>query len=381
MLYYENPRNGDKLSKLGFGCMRLSGKEDDSIAVLRKAIDSGINYLDTAYIYQGNEALLGKALKDGYREKVKLATKLPFYFCKKEADIERMFQTQLTRLQTDSIDYYLIHMLNSLKDWERMTGLNIINWISEKKAAGQIKNIGFSFHGTNEEFVKLIDAYDWEFTLVQYNYIDENHQAGRKGIEYAYLKNVPVFIMEPLRGGKLAVNLPPRALDSFSAADASMSPAQYALKWLFDQKEIGLVLSGMKDEVILASNIEALSLPPLDEARQNAIKQACLAISETMLVPCTACGYCVPCPKGVDIPMCFAFYNDTTSNKLMAKVNYVMRAANHQASKCEGCGKCEKHCPQQIAIRQRLKDVEKAMEGFYYKPLRFIVNKALSRGK
>jgi len=381
MLYYENPRNGDKLSRLGFGCMRLPKPENDAIALLRKAIDLGVNYLDTAYIYQGNEVLVGKALKEGYRERVKLATKLPFYLCKKPADAEKMFQAQLSRLQTDTIDYYLMHMLNSLADWERMVALGIIDWINEKKAAGQIKNIGFSFHGTCEEFVKLLDAYDFEFALIQYNYIDENHQAGRKGLAYAYSKNVPVFIMEPLRGGKLATGLSATAQNALKAADASLSPAQYALKWLFDQKEVGVVLSGMKTEEILLANIQALDTPPLDEKKQAAIEEARLAIAKAMLVPCTACGYCMPCPKGVDIPMCFSFYNDTTSNKVMAIGNYIMRAADHQASKCEGCGKCEKHCPQQIAIRQRLKDVEKHMEGFYYKPLRFIMNKVLSRGK
>lgn len=380
MLYYENPRNGDKLSKLGFGCMRLSGSETDSIALVRKAIDEGVNYLDTAYIYPGNESLLGKVLKNGYREKVKLATKLPCYLCKKKEDMERLFQAQLNRLQTDHIDYYLMHMLNSLKDWERVVAFGGIDWINEKKAAGQIGNIGFSFHGTCEEFVKLVNAYDWEFTLIQYNYIDENHQAGRKGLEYAHSKNMPVFIMEPLRGGKLAVGLPENAKAILKEANASYSPAQFALKWLLDQREVSVVLSGMKDEAILANNIEAVTTPPLTPAEQEAIEKSKLAISKSMLVPCTACGYCMPCPKGVDIPMCFSFYNDTAGKgKMNAKLNYVMRAADHQASKCIGCGKCEKHCPQQIAIRQRLKEVERAMEGFTYKPMKFIVSKFLKR--
>lgn len=381
MFYYENPKNGDRLSRLGFGCMRLPGDEKVSTALLRRAIDLGVNYLDTAYIYPGNEVLLGKILKDGYREKVKLATKLPFYLCKNRADMEKYFQAQLSRLQTGYIDYYLFHMLNSLKDWERMVSLGALEWVREKKDAGQIRNIGFSFHGTCEDFLKIIDAYAFDFCMIQYNYLDENHQAGQKGLHYAHAKGLPVFIMEPLRGGKLAVNLPPKAADAFHAADPDLSPAQFALKWLFDQKEVAVVLSGMKDETVLMQNITALESPPLDEKGLAAVEKAKLAISEALRVPCTACGYCMPCPYGVDIPMCFSFYNDAVGKgALSARLNYVMRAANHEASLCVQCGACERHCPQHIAIRQSLKDVQKHMEGFPYKPMRFIVKKLLRRG-
>lgn len=380
MQYYVNPKNGDKLSRLAFGCMRLPGDEKAATGLVRSAIDRGINYLDTAYIYPGNEVLLGKILKDGYREKVKLATKLPFYLTKNQADMERLFTQELARLQTDHIDYYLMHMINSLKDWERMVSLGVIDWIQDKKQKGQIVNIGFSFHGTCAEFIKVVDAYDFDFCMIQYNYLDENHQAGKKGLQYAHAKGMPVMIMEPLRGGKLAKDLPSEAIAAFKEADASLTPAQYALKWLYNQKEVSVVLSGMTNEAMLLENIAAATGDPLTPLHLDAIKKAHKAISESMYVPCTACGYCMPCPKGVDIPMCFSFYNDTKGKgAFSAHINYAMRASGHEAGLCVACGACEKHCPQHIPIRERLKDVERKMEGVTFRPMRFVIGKFLKR--
>lgn len=380
MQYYINPQNGDRLSRLGFGCMRLPADDNLAITLVRSAIDQGINYLDTAYIYPGNEVLLGKILKDGYREKVKIATKLPFYMCKSRADMDRLFIHELKRLQTDHIDYYLMHMLNAKSDWDRMVSIGAIDWINEKKSSGQIVNIGFSFHGTYSSFAEIIDAYHWDFCMIQYNYLDTNHQAGQNGLHYAYAKGVPVFIMEPLRGGKLATNLPPDAFSAFEQANPSNSPAQFALRWLFDQREVAVVLSGMTNEAALKENLEAAKCAPLTPKEQKAIEEAHRAILKCMQIPCTACGYCMPCPQGVDIPMCFSFYNDTAGTRaFQARINYIMRAAKHEASLCTQCGKCEKHCPQHIAIRQCLNDVRYHMERFPYKLLRLIVTKFLKR--
>ena len=237
MQYRINPKNGDEISVLAFGCMRFKRDEKETEQQIIKAIEMGVNYFDTAYIYPGSEATLGRILSKGYRDKVKIATKLPPYLVKKKEDFDKIFHTQLERLKTDYIDYYLIHMLPNLDVWQRMISLGIEEWIEEKKAKGLIRNIGFSYHGGQEEFVKIVDAYPWEFCMLQYNYYDEFNQASKNGLLYAADKGLPIMIMEPLRGGKL-VNLPKEALQVFDESEEKHSPAEWSFRWLWNHPQI-----------------------------------------------------------------------------------------------------------------------------------------------
>ncbi len=378
MQYRINPKNGDKISVLAFGCMRFKRDEKETERQIVKAIELGINYFDTAYIYPGSEATLGRILSKGHREKVKLATKLPPYLVKKKEDFDKIFNTQLERLKTDYIDYYLIHMLTNLDVWQRMVSLGILDWIKEKKENGQIKNIGFSYHGGSQEFIKIIDAYDWEFCMLQYNYYDEYNQAGKSGLEHAAEKGLPIMIMEPLRGGKL-VKLPKEALSVFEESPVKHTPAEWSFRWLWNHPQVLTVLSGMNSQEMIAANAASA-----DEAKADILtseefdlyKRVKEVLNKSFLVPCTGCGYCMPCPHGVDIPLCFSSYNETATNgKISARFNYIVRTAGHNAGKCVNCGLCEKHCPQSIAIRKELKSTASSLESFPYKPLSGFMNR------
>ena len=374
MLFRENKKTGEKLSILGLGCMRFpkkGGKIDQEYAeeIMRRAIDSGVNYFDTAYIYSGSEVCVGEFLSKGYRDKVKIATKLPHYMIKTSGDMDKFFDEQKRRLQTDHVEYYLIHMLNDAATWKRLEELGIREWIAAKKECGEIINIGFSFHGGAAEFIPLVDAYDWDFCQIQYNYMDENTQAGKKGLEYAYQKDIPVIIMEPLRGGRLVNNLPRKAALEFEKTDKS--PAEWGLRWIWNHREVTVILSGMSDiakleeNVRIASEAEAGHMGGDELARIARVRDA---INEAIKIPCTGCGYCMPCPAGVDIPVCFSAYNlKYTDGQFLARKNYFMCAGAKTnptvASKCIGCGKCEKHCPQSIKIRDGLKAVKRELEG------------------
>lgn len=231
MIYRTNPRNQEQLSILGYGCLRFSRKgtsidQEKAEQEMRIAIEHGVNYFDTAYTYGGSEVCLGKFLAKGYRDNVHIATKLPHYYIKKEDDIERYFREQLERLQTDHVEYYLMHMLNDIAAWERLQSLKITEWIANKKAQGQIQNIGFSFHGNTDNFLKILEAYDWDFCQIQYNYMDEHSQAGRKGLIRAHEKGMPVIIMEPLRGGRLVQGLPKSAVKLLEREEPRRSPAE-----------------------------------------------------------------------------------------------------------------------------------------------------------
>lgn len=251
MKYRINPKNQDELSTLGFGCMRFSRDEKEVEKQIIYAIEHGVNYFDTAYIYPNSEVVLGRVLSKGYRERVKIATKMPPHTIKKYEDFDRIFLTELERLQTDYIDYYLIHMLPDTTVWNRLIKLGIHEWIEEKKEKGQIRNIGFSYHGGRDEFFRLVDIYPWEFCLLQYNYLDENKQAGIEGIRYASSKGLPVMVMEPLRGGKLVTNLPKEVKSIWDNAHVKRSPAEWAFKWLWNQPEVTVVLSGMNSMEML----------------------------------------------------------------------------------------------------------------------------------
>ena len=378
---YRKDKYGNDISILGYGCMRFTQKGgkidfDKAEQEILAAVEGGINYFDTAYIYPGSEVFLGQVLqKNGLREKVKIATKLPHYMIKSVEGMERMFQEQLKRLKTDYIDYYLMHMLNDPGTWQKLLDLGIGTWLEEKLKSGAIRQLGFSYHGGSEAFCQLIDAWDWDFCQIQYNYMDEHSQAGRRGLQYAHSKGIPVVIMEPLRGGKLVHMLPEAAKKIFREYPVQHSPAQWAFRWLWNQEEVTCVLSGMNSLEMVQENISAASsaeIGDLGEAEEAMLQEVVAAINAKMKVGCTGCGYCQPCPKGVDIPGTFAAYNRRYSdNKFTALKEYAMctalRTNATTASNCIGCGKCEKHCPQGIPIREKLKEAEKELEGPIFK--------------
>ena len=384
---YRKDKYGNEISALGFGCMRFqrSGGSIDMAEAERElvaAIDAGVNYFDTAYIYPGSEAAIGEIFaKNNVREKIYIATKLPHYLIKSREGMERLFKEHLKRLKTDYIDYYLMHMLTDVQTWEKLKKLGILEFLEEKKKAGAIRQIGFSYHGNTDMFCKLVDAYDWDFCQIQYNYMDEHSQAGRRGLQYAHEKGLPVIIMEPLRGGKLVNRLPQKALEIFENYPVKRTPAQWAFRWLWDQKEVTCVLSGMNSMEMLSDNVKTASeteIGELSEKEQQMLKQVVSAINAGMKVGCTGCGYCMPCPKGVDIPGAFAAYNRLASEGKFAglKEHFMCSAARQDSTaayNCIGCGKCESHCPQGIRIRQELKNVQKSLEGPLYKTARKVV--------
>ena len=396
MEYRIDERSGNKLSILGFGCMRFPTTRPGKIDLLRtellilEAIASGINYFDTAYLYPGSEEALGTILdQNGLRNRVNIATKLPHTNCKSLEDIERCFQRSCARLKTDYLDYYLIHNVSTLEQWTRLVDLGIEAWIAEKKRTGAIKQIGFSFHGSTPEFMKLIDAYDWDFCQIQYNYANEHYQAGRDGLHYAASKGLPVIIMEPLLGGRLVDRLPERAKEVIEqSAPSDMSETQaavsLALRWLWDQPEVTVVLSGMSTEEQLLDNIAiADDATPgcLTEAEQATLDRVLALFNESFRVPCTGCNYCMPCPKGINIPSLFNAYNTSYSVNWLtgAKIYFMSVGAlgtdAHYASDCVECGACVRKCPQQIAIPKELKNVRRRLQPPATKTIMQVVSK------
>lgn len=379
---YKNP-----VSILGYGCMRFS-KKGNSIDIdkaekeIMEAVQSGVNYFDTAYIYPGSEAALGLVLeKNQCRDKVNIATKLPQYLIKSREGIDKHFSEELKRLRTDYIDYYLMHMLTDIASWEKLCRLGIKDWIAEQKASGKIRNIGFSFHGNTEMFLQILNAYDWDFCQIQYNYMDETSQAGKKGLLAANEKGIPVIIMEPLRGGKLVNLLPESAKKLIAGHSSGRTAAEWALRWLWNQPQVTCVLSGMnslemvQENIRIASDVQADSFTEEDFAFIEQIKEK---IKENVKVGCTGCAYCQPCPKGVDIPVAFHCYNEMyTEGKRVGRMEYMQLTALRQspssASYCIECGKCESHCPQHLEIRQELKRAAKELETPLYRTARRFV--------
>ncbi len=375
-MLYRPDRKGRPISQLGYGCMRFTRKgsgidyETAEREVLL-AIDQGVNYFDTAYIYPGSEECLGRILAENHcREKVCIATKLPQYVLRTAAAVEKTFREELERLRTDYIDYYLMHMFTDYTQWERLRALGIEDWIARKKAEGSIRSIGFSFHGDTQMFLKILNAYDWDFCQIQYNYLDEHTQAGRVGLQAAAKKGIPVIIMEPLRGGKL-VNLPEKARKVLK----NYSPAELGLRWLWNQPEVTCVLSGMNSEEMVKENIRVASeaqpghLTGEDLAMVETIKEI---IREQEKVGCTGCRYCMPCPKGVDIPGIFHYYNLMyMEKKAPARFEFArnvgLRKEPGFATQCVGCGLCESHCPQHLPIRQKLKEADRDLRPLPYK--------------
>ncbi len=379
-MQYRKDKYGNPLSVLGYGCMRFTTKAgridlDKAEKEIMAAIAGGVNYFDTAYVYNGSEAALGEILRrNNARDKINIATKLPHYLVKSPDSMEKYFREQLKHLQTDHVDYYLMHMLTDVKTWERLKTLGVQDWIEEKKRSGAIRQVGFSYHGNSDMFCQLADAYDWEFCQIQYNYMDEHSQAGVTGLQYAAAKGLPVVIMEPLRGGKLARNLPPDAVRAFENYPVKRSPAEWAFRWLWNQPEVTCVLSGMNSLDMLNENLRAADECRAGELTENdhaLLKQVSEAINAKMKVGCTGCRYCMPCPRHVDIPGIFAAYNRVyTENKFAGMREYFMctglRKNSTGAGMCVQCGKCESHCPQQIPIRKMLQEAKKTLEGPFY---------------
>ena len=272
---YRKDKYGNPLSILGFGCMRLPsklGRIDMAAAEaqIMAAIDAGVNYFDTAYIYPGSEAALGEILEKNHaRERVNIATKLPHYLIRSREGLDKLFDEELRRLRTDHVDYYLMHMLADCATWERLKALGIVEWLEEKKASGAIRQVGFSYHGNTDAFCALLDAYNWDFCMIQYNYMDEHTQAGKRGLHYAHAKGLPVMIMEPLRGGKLVSRLPEEAKKAFAAHTPQRTPAQWAFRWLWNQKEVTCVLSGMNSMEMVMDNIQTASTVSVGELTQG----------------------------------------------------------------------------------------------------------------
>jgi predicted aldo/keto reductase-like oxidoreductase len=323
MLYRKIKENGDDLSILGFGCMRLPQKkgcpgdgtidEPRASRQLKMAIDQGVNYLDTAMPYHmgTSEPFLGKALSDGYRKKVKLATKLPHWSVKVSVDMDHLLSAQLKRLNTEQIDYYLVHALNGAS-WERIKTLGVCEFLNDVKTRGKIANAGFSFHGSRDAFKMIIDSYDWDFCQIQYNFLDERNQAGTKGLKYAGSKGLGVVVMEPLRGGLLARQPPSEIAGIWDEAEDDKSPAEWALRWVWNHPEVTVVLSGMNEEHHIEENIRIASNAHPDSLSDNEIalfKRVARQYRKMMKAGCTGCHYCMPCSSGVDIPTCFELYN------------------------------------------------------------------------
>ena len=390
---YRQDRYGNELSQLGYGCMRFGrkGTQIDYAKTEKEilyAIDQGVNYFDTAYIYPGSEECLGRVLDENKcRDKIKIATKLPQYMLKSKKAIDKTFAEELSRLRTDHFDYYLMHMFTDYSEWERLQNNGIEDWIKKHKEEGSIGQIGFSYHGDTDMFLKLLDAYDWDFCQVQYNYLDENSQAGRRGVEAAAAKGIPVIIMEPLRGGKL-VDLPAKAKAELDASGIGYSAAELGLRWLWNQSEVTVVLSGMNSREMIEENIRIASdaeVGNLSDKDFELVEKVKAIIKENEKVGCTGCRYCMPCPFGVDIPGNFHYWNlmYTEGKKHSARLEFArnvgLQAKPGFASQCTRCGRCEEHCPQHIEIRDMLVQADKALRPLPYKAGMQIARKFFSR--
>jgi len=366
-------------SALGFGCMRFPTTdgvpgsdhidEKEAARMIYRAVEGGVNYLDTAYPYhrQESEKFLGRALQNGWREKIRLATKLPQWLVDEPAKFDALFSEQLQRLNTGYIDFYLIHALDK-NSWQKMHDLDVLGWAEKRLAEGSIRSLGFSFHDDYDAFQTIVDAYDWDFCQIQYNYMDIENQAGVKGLRYAAQKGLAVIIMEPLLGGKLAVQPPAEVQAIWDAAPVKRTPADWALQWLWNQPEVALVLSGMStmqqvEENLASASVSGVgSLSPQEEAIVERVRQA---FNQLCLVACTGCQYCQPCPSELNIPLMFELYN---SGHMYGVVEEVRKAYAHfipegqRADQCARCRECEDKCPQHLPICDLLEDVNRVLE-------------------
>ena len=368
-----------RVSALGFGAMRLPTTDGDpahinepeAIRMIRYAIDHGVNYLDSAYLYHmGNsERLVGKALKDGYREKMKLATKIPPRSVETADDFDRILNEQLAKLQTDKINFYLLHGLNA-ESWPKMRDLGILPWAEKAIASGRIDHLGFSFHDKLAVLKEIIDYYDnWAFCQVQYNFMDIENQAGRAGVEYAASKGLGVVVMEPIRGGLLAKEPPQAVKELWNSGLHKWTQAEWALQWVWNQPEVSVALSGMSTMAQVEENVVSANRSgpgSLSSADLDLLGKVREAYRELAPIPCTACGYCQPCPNGVLIPDIFRLYNEAVmyGDFNVGKFRYAGPAGikpEERADQCVECGNCEEACPQQMAVIDWLKRVHEAL--------------------
>jgi uncharacterized protein len=367
-----------KVSALGFGAMRLPVVDGDqskintseAIRMIRYAVDHGINYVDTAWPYHGghSEGVVGQALQDGYREKVKLATKLPVRFAQTAEDFDRFLNEQLNRLQTDHLDFYLLHGLNR-RTWPKARDMGVLNWAEGVLKSGRFLHLGFSFHDEYEVFKEIIDAYDrWEFCQIQYNYMDTDYQAGTKGLQYAAGKGLAVVIMEPIRGGQLAKQPPESVSNLWASAPQKRSPAEWALQWVWNHPEVSTVLSGMStmnqviENIVSAERSGINLLSPEEFALIERVQEEYRRLSP---IPCTNCQYCLPCPNNVNIPGVLGLYNDAVkySDVRRAQFLYTIRIQEgEKANQCQDCKDCEEKCPQGIAISEWIKKADELLD-------------------
>ena len=379
MQYRLIKKTGDEIFPLGFGAMRLplkNGKIDRQKAkeLIYHAINQGVNFIDTAYLYGDSETFLGEILQGEYKGRVKLSTKLPTINVRKYEDMEEILDEQLKRLQRDSIDYYLIHAVD-LKAMNRLFKKDLAKFLKKAQSEGKIKHVGFSYHGPKEEFPNLIDAYDWDVVMVQYNYFDENIQASVEGIEYAASKDMGIFIMEPLKGGILAGKMPGEAEEIFKKANPNKSNAQWAMEWVLNNRNVTCVLSGMNSFEQLDENLEiAHKTTPLSMSFEDleTVELVKRVMRNSLKINCSTCGYCMPCPQGVNIPECMKIYNEKylfnhkgfINPSFMDYYQYVggIMGSSGNAGKCNGCGRCLRKCPQKLDIISELKTVKKEFE-------------------
>lgn len=369
MKYRTFKKIGVEISPIGFGCMRFpveDSKDEGTIRkeeaknMLRTAIDNGLNYVDTAWMYHNfkSEEFVGEALSDGYREKVNLATKLPIWLVESEDDVMKYLDIQLGKLKTDHVDFYLIHALDKER-WEIVKKYNVLDRLKEAQAMGKVKYLGFSFHDDYDTFVNIIDSFDWDFYQIQFNYINTDYQAGMKGLKYAGEKGISAVIMEPMLGGKLA-NLTPQVEERISK---ERSQVEWALDFLWSQPEVAVVLSGMSTLSQVEQNLEYAGRweqRQLNEEDYKMLAYVKEIFDRMALVPCTKCGYCMPCPFGLNIPALFEAYNQTASVSTgFAKKTYA--AQEVKADQCRACHRCEKECPQHIKISDMMKKVAETL--------------------
>ncbi len=383
MLYRKMKKTGDELSILGFGCMRMPQKSgplgtgpidyDTAIDQLRHAIEKGVNYVDTGWDYHmgDSEPFVGRALSDGYRERVKIATKMPHWKVKTREDMNRILNLQLKKLKTDRIDYYLIHNVH-LSSWQRLSELGIADFAKQAKKEGKIVHFGFSSHAPLDEFKAIIDDFDWEICQIQYNYMDEDYQAGTEGLEYAAAKGIGVVVMSPLRGGSLSGTLPKKIQDIWDTAETKRSPAEWALRWVWNRPEITVVLSGMNDDAQINENINIASEAHPESLTTNeleTVQKVASTYRDLMKIPCNTCNYCMPCQSDVNIPLSFDLYNRLHMfGDHMAFIMYfgwMTGTVDNQpslASQCTECGECVSQCPQQLDIPKLLEEVAGTFE-------------------
>ena len=386
MQYREVPKNGDKLSALGYGCMRLPkrmGGINEGLAEkqILHAIDRGVNYLDTAYLYHNgrSESFLGKMVaSSGRRDDIKLATKLPNWRTRSKSQMDEILDEQLAKLRTDRIDYYLIHALSG-EFWEIAKNHGVIEFLDDALRKGKILNAGFSFHGGADEFTTIVDEYDWTFCQIQYNYLDTHYQAGTAGLKYAASRNMAVMVMEPLRGGNLAMTPPPSVQSVWDSSSSKRTPVGWALGWLWNQPEVTVVLSCMNDFAHIEENLGLadVAVPgAFSEQEVGTVEKAASEFRGAMRIGCTGCQYCMPCPAGVNIPNCFASYNSKHAFKdRSATFMYLLQNGgitaekSSLASQCVKCGECLEKCPQRLPIPDLLAEVAGDMEGVWTKPM------------